>query len=45
MTIDRLINTVGTGLGTHLFVKVPWPGNSEGVFSVFKSSCHLFLPV
>jgi len=30
------------GLGTHLFVKVPWPGDSEGTFSVFESSCHLY---
>jgi len=33
------------GLGTHLFVKVPRPGDSEGTFSVFESSCHLLLPV
>jgi len=32
------------GLDTHLF-KVPQPGDSEGTFSVFKSSCHLLLPV
>jgi len=24
------------GLGTHLFVKVPRPGDSEGTFSVFQ---------
>jgi len=29
------------GLGTHLFVKVPRPGDCEGTFSVFESSCHL----
>jgi len=29
----------------HLFVKVPRPGDSEGAFSVFESSCHLLLPV
>jgi len=34
-----------TGLGTHLFVKVPLPGDSEGTFTVFESSCHLLLPV
>jgi len=34
-----------SSLGTHLFVKVPRPGNSEGTFSVFESSCHLLLPV
>jgi len=28
-------------LGTHLFVKVPRPGLSEVIFSVFESSCHL----
>jgi len=33
------------GLGTHLFVKVPRPGDSDGTFSVFESSCHLLLPV
>jgi len=32
-------------LGTHLFVKVPRPGDSEDTFSVFESSCHLLLPV
>jgi len=33
-------------LGTHLvFVKVLRPGESEVTFSVFKSSCHLLLPV
>jgi len=26
--------------GTHLFVKVPCPGGSEGTSSVFESSCH-----
>jgi len=29
----------------HLFVKIPWPKNSKRTFSVFKSSCHLFLSV
>jgi len=24
---------------------VPRPGNIEGLFSIFESSCHLFLPV
>jgi len=33
------------GLGTHLFAKVPRPGDSEGIFSDFESSCHLLLPV
>jgi len=28
-----------------LFVKVFQPGDSEGTFSVFESSCHLLLPV
>jgi len=36
---------VGLGLGTHLFVKVPWPRDSERTFSVFESNCHLLLPV
>jgi len=35
----------GLGLGTHLFAKVPWPGDSKVSFSVFESSCHLLLPV
>jgi len=26
----------------HLFVKVPRAGDSEGIFSIFESSCHLF---
>jgi len=30
---------------SHLFVKVPRLGDSEGTFSVFESSCHLLLPV
>jgi len=34
-----------SGLGTHLFVKVPRPGNSKETFSVFESSFHLLLPV
>jgi len=34
-----------SALGTHLFVMVPRPGDNEGTFSVFKSSCHLLLPV
>jgi len=34
---------VGLGLGTHLFVKVPRPGDSERTISVFESSCHLLL--
>jgi len=29
------------GLGTHLFVKVSRPRDSEVTFSVFESSCHL----
>jgi len=33
------------GLGTHLFVKVPQPGDSEVTFLVIESSCHLILPV
>jgi len=34
----------GLRLGTHLFVKVPRPGDSEVIFSVFESSFHLLLP-
>jgi len=33
------------GLGPHLFVKVPRLGDSEGIFAVFESSCHMLLPV
>jgi len=36
---------IGLGLGPHLFVKVPRPGDSEVTFAVFESSCHLLLPV
>jgi len=28
---------------TYLFAKLPWPGDSEETFSVFKSSCQLLL--
>jgi len=40
-----LLQQVLSGLGTHVFVKVPRPGNSEGTFSIFESSCHLLLPL
>jgi len=30
---------------THLFVKVPRPGDSETTFSIIHSSCHLLLPL
>jgi len=33
------------GLGTHLFVKVPWPGDSERTFAIIDLSCHLLLTV
>jgi len=29
------------GLSTHLFAKIPRPGDSEGIFSVFESSFYL----
>jgi len=29
----------------HLFVKLSQPGDSEGTFSVFTSSCRLLLTV
>jgi len=32
-------------LGLVLILKVSWPGDSEGTFSVFESSCYLLLPV
>jgi len=47
-TIKKSYKTSKLGrrfLGTHLFVKVPWPGDNEGTFSVIESSCHLLLPV
>jgi len=47
-TICKSVSDLGNlalGLGTHLFVKVPRPGDSKGTFSVFESSCHLLLPV
>jgi len=30
---------------SHLFVKIPQPGDSEVTYSVFKSSSYLLLPV
>jgi len=49
MVFDSILPTITCrkclGLGIHLFVKVPRPGDSEGTFSVFELSCHLFLPV
>jgi len=42
---DFFFILLSLGLGTHLFVKVPRPGDSEVTFSVFESSCHLLLPV
>jgi len=41
----RLELELGLGLDTHLFIKVPRPGDSEVTFSVFESVCHLSLPV
>jgi len=32
-------------LFAHLFAKLPQPRDSEEIFSVFESSCHLLLPV
>jgi len=43
--VSRKTNMVALGLGTHLFVKLPRPGNSEVNFSVFESSCHLLTSV
>jgi len=42
---DLVRNWAAVGLGPHLFVKVPRPGDSKASFSVFASSCHLLLPV
>jgi len=36
---------LGLGTGTHLVIKAPRPEDSEGMFSVFESSCHMLLPV
>jgi len=41
----HLIVRICLGLGTHLFVKVLRPEDSEEAYSVFESSCHLLLPV
>jgi len=30
---------------SHLFVKIPKPGDSDVTFLLFESSCHLLLPV
>jgi len=32
---------LGLSLGTHLFVKIPRPGDSKVTYSVFELSCHL----
>jgi len=45
-----LISLLVTWLGSFRFrysfiVKAPRPGDSEGIFSVFESSCLLLLPV
>jgi len=46
LPINKIKNSVKLkNLGTHLFVKVPRPGDREMNFSVFESSCHLLLPV
>jgi len=46
ITIDCRLNFQDhIGLGPHLFVKMPRPGDSEMTFAVFESSCHLLLPV
>jgi len=37
--------TFTLGLGTHLFVKVPWPGHGDETIAFFESSCHLLLTV
>jgi len=42
--LHPVLKTLTEGLDTHLFVKVPRPGDSEGTFSVFESSCYLLLP-
>jgi len=36
-----VISFAELGLGTHLFVKVPRPGDSEVTFSVFESNSTL----
>jgi len=30
---------------SHLYAKFARPGDCEGIFLVFESSCHLLLPV
>jgi len=40
-----MVRSVGLWIGTHLFVKVSRPVDSQGTFSTFESSCHLLLPV
>jgi len=46
-TVQTNLHLKLLGLGTHNFVKVPRPRDSEGQgpFSVFESSCHLLLPI
>jgi len=43
--LKKFCHSLSLSLGTHLFVKVPRTGDSKVTFSVFKSSCHLLLPV
>jgi len=43
--LDGLSHNLQSGLGTHLFVKIHRPVDSEWTFSVFELSCHLLLPV
>jgi len=42
---EKIPQTKLLGLSTHLFVKIPQPGDSEVTVSVFESSCDLLLPV
>jgi len=43
--LTSIKNPLNIGLGTHLYVESPWPGDSKVTFSVFEKSCHLLLPV
>jgi len=40
-----VIGLVNLGLGSHLFVKVPRPKDSEVTILVFELSCYLLLLV
>jgi len=41
----QVVGSLCSGTGTHLFVKVPRPGDSDGTFSVFDLSTNCYYAV